>query len=299
MTASNEKKCTKCSQIKSFDDFYINNLSPDGLYAWCKTCFDSSATVHNPADKADQRKNSAPPESFKESIEPVAKRCAKCKETKLIKYFPIDMRFDDGLNTHCKACLKKDERIREKLILEQQQERAEPEERKAADKHPEFNELTEKKCNECNMIKPVSEFYEQTGLKGGVSYRCRTCLQEYNDRYQKALERQVEQEKKRRKLPVQSIPKERKCNGCGKNETNDEPTRKTLIPVHAWFCDECKENKTQMYVKKGKFVYDLVGREYKVTKVLSDELVKGVFKKDNGRWSRRKVNIYGCWKTKK
>ena len=300
MNEKNEKKCTKCNKIKPFNEFYINNVSPDGRYLWCKECFDGYSERQEPVENinAANKIQSGHPGQTQKSIEPVAKKCAGCKETKLIKYFPKDTRSDDGIGVYCKACHSKNDRISETVEYVKAGKAARG---KKAESKTRIEVLpTEKRCIKCNQVKPVSEFYGQPGLKDGLSYQCQTCLREYNDRYQKALERQVEQEKlRRRKLTIQSIPKERKCNGCGKIEPNDESERTSLFPVHAWFCEECKKNKTDVYIKKGTFVYDLVGREYKVTKVLTDELVKGVFKKDDGRWSRQKVNIYGNWKTKK
>lgn len=300
MKEKNEKKCTKCNKVKPFNEFYINNVSPDGRYLWCKECFDRYSARQEPAENlnADNKMQSDHSGQTQKSIEPVAKKCAGCKETKLVRYFSKDTRSDDGIGDYCKACHAKTDRISETIEYK-------PIEKAARKRKPEPKKrietlLTEKRCNKCNQTKPVSEFYAQPGLDDGLSYQCRTCLHEYNERYKKALERQVEQEKLRRsKLPIQPVPKERKCNGCGKSEPNDESVRKALIPVHAWFCDACTENKTKVYIKKGTFVYDLVGREYKVIKILTDELVKGVFKKDDGRWSRKKVNIYGNWKMKK
>jgi hypothetical protein len=300
MKEKNEKKCTKCNKVKPFNEFYINNVSPDGRYFWCKECFDRYSARQGTAGNlnAENKIQSGHSDQTQKSIEPVAKRCVGCKETKLIRYFPNDTRSDDGVGAYCKACHVKIDRISEtveyvKAEKAAHKEKAEPKRRIEA-------LPTKKRCIKCNQVKPVSEFYGQPGLKDGFSFQCRTCLREYNERYQKALERQVEQEKLRRhKSPIQPVPKERKCNGCGKNEPNDESARTTLIPVHAWFCEECAKNKTSVYIKKGTFVFDLVGREYKVTKVLTDELVKGVFKKDDGRWGKQKVNIYGNWKIKK
>ncbi len=300
MNEKNEKKCTRCNIVKPLNEFYINNVSPDGRYLWCKECFDSYSARREPEKITGEvvKIQSSHSDKTQKFIEPVAKRCVGCKETKLIKYFPKDTRSDDGIGAYCKACHAKIDRISE-TVEYVKAGKAARKKKPAPKKHLEVP-ITEKRCIKCNQVKPVSEFYGQSGLKDGLSYQCRTCLREYKERYQKALERQVEQEQlRRRKLPVQPVPKERKCNGCGKIEPNDESERTSMFPVHAWFCEECEKNKTNVYIKKGSFVYDLVGREYKVTKVLTDELVKGVFKKDDGRWSRQKVNIYGNWKTKK
>lgn len=43
MAHSNEKKCKSCGQTKAASEFYENPFSPDGLYAFCKPCFDRFA----------------------------------------------------------------------------------------------------------------------------------------------------------------------------------------------------------------------------------------------------------------
>ena len=34
-----DKKCSKCKELKSVDDFHKNKATKDGLNAYCKVCF--------------------------------------------------------------------------------------------------------------------------------------------------------------------------------------------------------------------------------------------------------------------
>ena len=91
----------------------------------------------------------------------------------------------------------------------------------------------------------------------------------------------------------------RVCNGCGKTEEIDQVEKNTVIPVHAWFCDICRQRSAARWVRKGTIVCDYWGREFKVRKVISPELVLGKPKAKNGKSSTKTLKIYGNWKTGK
>jgi len=95
------------------------------------------------------------------------------------------------------------------------------------------------------------------------------------------------------------LPKLRKCNGCKKIEPVGKIPRTLPHPVQAWFCEECIDNKRFQYIGKGYRVYDYWGRIYKVTRVVNNDVIQGVVKKGDGRWSSRKFDIHGRWVTKK
>ena len=51
-----EKKCSKCSEVKSIEDFYLNGDKPR---SWCKLCFNNSNKefrIKNPNSKSLERK---------------------------------------------------------------------------------------------------------------------------------------------------------------------------------------------------------------------------------------------------
>lgn len=91
--------------------------------------------------------------------------------------------------------------------------------------------------------------------------------------------------------------RKRICNGCGKTEEIDQVEKNTVIPVHAWFCDFCQQREAKRRVRKGITVQDYWGREFKIKKIISSNLVMGILKNKNGKWEKRPLKIYGNWET--
>lgn len=43
-----------------------------------------------------------------------------------------------------------------------------------------MNDKTDKKCSQCNQIKPLSEFYKNKNYAKGYCARCKNCISKYN-----------------------------------------------------------------------------------------------------------------------
>ncbi len=99
-------------------------------------------------------------------------------------------------------------------------------------------------------------------------------------------------------IPKQTIKikaRKRICNGCQKTEEIDQVEKNTVIPAHAWFCDVCRQHSNKRWVRKGTIVCDYWGREFKIKKIISSDLVLGVLKDKNGKWESNPLKIYGNW----
>ena len=70
------KKCDKCKQIKSINEFYKKKTSKDGFQYWCKSCL-----------KEYKRSKYIPHPTIKEILPEGFKRCSKCKQIKSINKF--------------------------------------------------------------------------------------------------------------------------------------------------------------------------------------------------------------------
>lgn len=50
-----EKICSKCSTVKSFDDFHKNSTRHDGVAVWCKSCVNAYSKVWNQKPEVKKR----------------------------------------------------------------------------------------------------------------------------------------------------------------------------------------------------------------------------------------------------
>lgn len=83
-----EKKCTKCSVLKSVQEFHKNYMSKDGFTHICKTCktdYNSNATLYEPLKNG-------------------SKSCSKCGLDKNYSDFNLDRKSKDGLTKNCSKC---------------------------------------------------------------------------------------------------------------------------------------------------------------------------------------------------
>ena len=82
----NEKKCTKCGEVKPLSCFCKNRRMPDGLCCHCKVC----------------QKNYR--ENLGKSKEKPEKVCSKCGILKPLSDFAKSNQSRDGCSGHCKKC---------------------------------------------------------------------------------------------------------------------------------------------------------------------------------------------------
>ena len=91
-----KKRCSKCKQEKSREEFWKNSGTPDGLCFQCKTCKSSLMKKNREINKVRNM------EEKDKTID--KKRCVKCKMLKDIKYFIRDNANKDGFSYRCKQC---------------------------------------------------------------------------------------------------------------------------------------------------------------------------------------------------
>lgn len=90
-----EKRCSRCSCIKSIGEFRSHLTSPDRRSYWCKSCHAEYAVDRRISFIA---KHSKAPPVVNE------KRCSKCREIKPGTEFGIVLGSIDGLNPICFSC---------------------------------------------------------------------------------------------------------------------------------------------------------------------------------------------------
>lgn len=88
----NEKKCSKCENIKLCTDFPKNKLTPDGLSVNCKEC-----TTRTNKGSREKRK-------LQPKIEIAEKECKECRTLKPATDFNSSLTSVDGRKSKCKLC---------------------------------------------------------------------------------------------------------------------------------------------------------------------------------------------------
>lgn len=94
-----EKACRKCGHLKPAGDFYENKYSPDGLYAFCKVCFDQFA------EKLKDKKSPAPT---------LNKACEKCGKIRHIEAFKSDADTPEFKKNWCAKCRRQYDLVKKK-----------------------------------------------------------------------------------------------------------------------------------------------------------------------------------------
>lgn len=91
------------------------------------------------------------------------KKCSKCKVEKLLSEFNVMKKSPDGLQYICRAC-------QSKYVSKWQNERK-------AENQSEFP--TKKKCQDCGLEKPVSQFGKRSLAKDKLMHVCLPCWRVY------------------------------------------------------------------------------------------------------------------------
>ena len=270
-----EKTCRKCGQTKPVEDFYENKYSPDGRYAFCKICFDQFAKKLKEREAA---------------VVSLTKTCEKCGANKLIEAFESNFDTPETQVNWCKNCRKQYRELKIQKI--KTPEKASPPIKPA--KKPKHKIARQQKDNN---IKPAIASDQEPADKKSPARNDDFDYIEYlleNQSLEEKMAREILQAPKQiTKIKV----RKRICNGCGKTEEIDQVEKNTVIPVHAWFCDHCRQRAARRIARKGITVCDYWGREFKVKKVISKDLVMGVLKDKTGKWAKKPEKIYGSWKT--
>ena len=136
------KRCSKCGETKSVDQFYKEKRNSNGLCSQCKAC---------------QVKHK---KSLNFSVDPnlKEKKCSKCDKTKSPDEFYKEKRYSNGLTSQCKACQSKYAKSRNCSV--------DP-------------NLKEKKCSRCDKIKSPDEFGKEKKNSSGLKAHCKACQVKY------------------------------------------------------------------------------------------------------------------------
>ncbi len=88
-----EKKCPKCKEIKSLDDYHNSSYTYNKRQVYCKVC-----TNLADKNKRDKYKKNGP------TIIRTNKVCGKCNVDKKMEEFPISRDKPDWRLAYCKKC---------------------------------------------------------------------------------------------------------------------------------------------------------------------------------------------------
>jgi hypothetical protein len=136
-------KCTKCTKLKTINNFHKAS-SLDRKYAyWCKECKKSSKKVLNVILQK---------ENLSEKI-----NCTKCNLKKEKREFSLDKTKSSGVSSRCKKCRLSDKKSYKTKLTEE-----------------DLVNL-KRRCTSCEVIKPFKEFYKDKTSKTGIKAKCKSC----------------------------------------------------------------------------------------------------------------------------
>lgn len=145
------KKCLRCKNIKTSEQFDEYELNEDGKFNWCIECVDEYKDILNTKQKSNLEENGM-------------KICSRCGENLNISKFNKSKETIDGFKSMCKQC--GNETVREfnnKL-------------KDLIDKY--YNEKIPygyRKCFVCKEIKLLTEFGVCSKSPDGINTRCKCC----------------------------------------------------------------------------------------------------------------------------
>jgi HNH endonuclease len=185
-----EKRCGRCGQTKSVEDFTRLSTSVDGRYCYCRDCkreiekarWDASSTSLKKREI--QAISKLSPEDLDKLIETYrnaqadeveppyegheGKTCSKCGQYKSYEQFGKLASQKDGYHYWCKDCKRTYESMGFAL-----------EGRSIRPTREEVLNRKEKKCFKCNVVKPVEDFGKSSDRYDGLKGMCRECERKY------------------------------------------------------------------------------------------------------------------------
>ena len=138
-----DKKCSICKEVKPVNEFFKKARNKDGYHSLCKVCHTSGAgrTIHG----SQQRKR----EEVQELLTQGKIKCNRCKTIRPLDMFIKDKYNMSGYHTICQECHYPG-------YYEKKKEK------------DELLKAGKKKCNKCNAIKSIDDFY-------GRMTTCKSC----------------------------------------------------------------------------------------------------------------------------
>lgn len=146
-----EKRCSRCREIKTLDEFGKYTNSKDGRHYYCRLC---SRIIAN-------EKYSQKPSTVAVNTRTV-KSCSRCREAKTLEEFGNHRKMKDGKHYYCKCCMNaiQKEKYAKKPIVEPVTEGS-------------------KICSHCKIEKPAVSFSKAKRMEGGRDSKCKECVHEY------------------------------------------------------------------------------------------------------------------------
>ncbi len=147
-----EKRCTRCGETKSIDQFIPAPLDQNksGYKSWCQAC----ATSHKKVWYRNRAKLSV-----------TSKECSGCHQVKPVDQFSKHIETKDGYKSKCKDCCNAKDRDRRTRI--------------AADRASGILPIPiEKFCPKCQRTLPADNFNPNNDNSNGLSSWCKFCNNE-------------------------------------------------------------------------------------------------------------------------
>jgi hypothetical protein len=107
-----EKRCPKCGQVKSVDEFYKCAENQDGLSCWCKDCKKRDYRQKGRLQRC-KRYREYKIRNLIEGITIKEKHCSKCGKIKNADAFYKNAGAKDGLSSWCKSCCQQYQQSRQ------------------------------------------------------------------------------------------------------------------------------------------------------------------------------------------
>lgn len=137
------KRCSRCLVLKDVDGFNVRVIASDGLHTVCREC-------------VTKRKRELYAAATARQVTVTQKKCSNCSEIKLPDQFPRHKVSSDGLGSRCRKCHNAAAVDRKRKLAS-------------------TIRVSEKKCAECEKIKPADLFIKSKSERDGLSSYCKHC----------------------------------------------------------------------------------------------------------------------------
>ena len=184
------KECQICHQLRPLQSFTRCKTTLDGYGTQCEICR-KAVKEENIMIWTNQRKQ--------KNIKIEKIKCRKCKRILPVSYFSKNRQNKSGYYHHCKDCHKK---------MEKEIEKKWKKKREKSSFEFSLDVKLEKKCKICGRILPISMFWGRRASKDGHSHYCNDCFSKNTKARKQRL--------KKRDLPEEVLPKEKRCYKCGR-----------------------------------------------------------------------------------
>lgn len=230
------KYCAGCSQNKSETEFSRDKNHSDGLSNRCKECNKNNSKLYR--------------QKIKESVKdkPVRKKCSSCGFEKDSSEFYNDSTKVGGLSGQCIECIKKWRlENRDKLLIKSREHNK---------KVAEFEKIKvdERKCTQCNLIKPASEFWKSIHTIDGLYPCCKECKKildstEHRQEVRRKCEREWREKniEKIRACVREYDKKRRKTDVCWKLKKNVSSAIISAVRKYGHFSDKAERFKKTLF----------------------------------------------------